>query len=621
MMPLSSFRKFQPSTNAGSIFTGCLILGAVLATGCGKSEIPPGGSQERSLEKIILQTEWYAEPEQGGFYHALIEGYYKEAGLDVEIRQGGPNSLAPEKVATGKADFALARSDEAIAFAARKLPVLVVMATMQRDAQALLLHEENPVQSFSDLNGKTIMATPGASWIKVLKKSYGIEFDTIPTDYGMGRFLTDKSFIQMCYVTNEPYYARLRGANPKTLLLADSGYNPYRAVFTNHKFAKEHPDLVRAFVAASIRGWRDYMAGDRFRTNAHIASLNPQMTEEFMNFILKTMEKHKLVEGHREQGEQLGLVTAERMREQMKALLESGILKEPLPLDSFFSDAFLPVELRDGQKVSSTPTVALTEERHSPDDLMVRGPIQGFQPYQHLYISYRELLKLPAETLVTDILWLNQKREATVIYLETLRRSLGIAELTDFVLADCRDGYQANYDSVVLRKNQPFMVLQFDGLPQLGEGQDMGRYLYYLDVRNENGLLNPEHKKPYGVTGLEFTRRQLKLEELYRGTFAKLPPQAARGREIYVGACLSCHRPISAPFGGTLSNRNLEVIAVQAKYNRQYFLNWVRDPQGQIENVAMASHPYPDELMDQLIAFLEKIPEIPSAPENGLRTP
>jgi len=194
---------------------------ALVAAGCGKEGSQANEAGDQPLEKIILQTEWYAEPEQGGFYHALIEGYYQEAGLDVEIRQGGPNSLAPQKVATGKADFALARSDEAIAYASRNLPVLVVMATMQRDAQALLLHEENPVNSFSDLNGKIIMATPGASWIKVLKYRYGINFDTIPTDYGMGRFLADKSFIQMCYVTNEPYYARLRGANAKTLLLAD----------------------------------------------------------------------------------------------------------------------------------------------------------------------------------------------------------------------------------------------------------------------------------------------------------------------------------------------------------------------------------------------------------------
>ena len=510
-MRLSTLLKFRYQKAAGSIFSVLLLLWAVWGTGCGKIENSSGQSQEQPLEKIILQTEWYAEPEHGGFYYALVEGYYQEAGLDVEIRQGGPNALAPEKVATGKADFALSRSDEAIIYAARNLPVRVVMASMQRDAQALLLHEENPVETFSDLNGKTIMATPGASWIKILKNRYGIEFDTIPNDYGMGRFLTDKSFIQMCFVTNEPYYARLRGAHPKTLLLADSGYNPYRSVLTNHKFAQEHPDLVRAFVSASIRGWRNYMAGNRSRTSTHIASLNPQMTEEFMEFILDTIEDYKLVQGYKEQGERLGLVTAKRMQEQMDALLENGILKKALPLDSFFTNEFLPDELRDWQKVGSPPAIALADERHSPDDLRIRGPIRGFEPYQPLYISYEDLLKMPTETIVTDIVWLGQDRQTTVLDLETLRESLGIEELTDFVLADCRDGYEANFDAKVLIENKPFLVLQIDGFPPKRGGRGMGGNLYYLNLKNENGILNPEHKKPFGVTGLEFTRRQFKL--------------------------------------------------------------------------------------------------------------
>lgn len=595
---------------SGSKFRCFLVFLAALAAGCGKKENKSEDSQDQSPAKIILQTEWYAEPEQGGFYHALIHGYYKEVGLDVEIRQGGPNSLAPEKVATGKADFALARSDEAIVYASRNLPVLVVMATMQRDAQALLLHEENPVETFSDLNGKTIMATPGASWIKILKNRYGIQFDTIPTDYGMGRYLTDKSFIQMCYVTNEPYYARLRGANPKTLLLADSGYNPYRGVLTNQKFAKEHPELVRAFVAASIRGWRDYMSGNRSRTNAHIASLNPQMTEEFMKFILDTMENYKLVEGRKGQGERLGLITETRMKEQMDDLMTAGIIDNSIPLESFFSTNFLPLDLQDAAKEANAQKIQLTNARQSPDDLCVIGPIGGFEPYESLYIAYEDLLNLPTETAVTDIVWLGEEREVTVLDLDVLRNALSLMETTDFVVADCLDGYQSNFDAKVLKENKPFLVLKINGSPLKSWGfqADESKFSHYLNLRTEAGILNPEHKKPFGVNRLEFTLKDSKLEEIYEGAFANLSPEAALGREIYVGSCSSCHRPLSGSFGGTMSNRNLEVIAIHAKYNQQYFLNWVRDPQSQLKGVKMGPHPYPVEQMNQLISFLGNVP-------------
>ncbi len=584
-----------------------LIFLMAMVSGCAKEKQEEGGTQSRTLEKIVFQTEWYAEPEQGGFYHALLEGYYEEAGLDVEIRQGGPNSLAPQKVATGKADFGLARSDEAIAFASRNLPVLVVMASMQRDAQALLLHRENPVDSFADLNGKTIMATPGATWIKILKNRYGIEFETIPTDYGMGRYLTDKSFIQMSYVTNEPYYARLKGAVPKSLLLADSGYSAYRAILTNHKFAQEHPDLVRAFVGASVRGWKGYLAGDRSRTNAHIASLNPQMTEEFMEFVLDTMEQYQLIEGHADQGEKLGLVTKKRMQEQMADMLAAGIIEKPLPLEAFVSTEFLPDDLKNWKP---SVTIPLSDKRSSADDLCVVGPIDGFDSETSLYLAYKDLIKLPTETLVTDIVWLGEKRMATVLSIDALMAALGIGERSDFVVADCLDGYQANFDAEVLSKNKPYLVLQIDGAPPKFWGFQDGaaNFAYYLNLKNEDGVLNPEHKKPFGVNRLEFTSREVKLAEIYEGAFANLSPEAALGREIYVGSCYSCHRPLSGNFGGTLSNRNLEVIAAHAKYNRQYFLDWTRDPQGQIESVKMGPHPYAEEQLDQLIAFLIKVP-------------
>ena len=93
------------------------------------------------------------------------------------------------------------------------------------------------------------MSTPGVSWTLYLQKQFDIEFQTIAVDYGLGRFLTDKDFIQQCFITNEPYYMAEKGVAVKTMLIADSGFSPYRVVYTNRNFARENPDAVRAFVA------------------------------------------------------------------------------------------------------------------------------------------------------------------------------------------------------------------------------------------------------------------------------------------------------------------------------------------------------------------------------------
>ena len=164
-----------------------LLLAVMNAAGCKQKHQSTVQKNGKDLPKIILQTDWYAQAEHGGFYNALYKGYYKKAGLDVEIHQGGPNSLGPEKVATGKAQFAITRSVDIMLFASQGIPLIMVSAYMQRDPQAIMLHESNPVSSWKDLDGKRIMSYPGVIWTIYLKKQFDIEFDTIAIDFGLAR--------------------------------------------------------------------------------------------------------------------------------------------------------------------------------------------------------------------------------------------------------------------------------------------------------------------------------------------------------------------------------------------------------------------------------------------------
>ncbi len=328
------------------LLTTICSLSVLFGSGCKQKDSASAQENGEGLYKVVLQTDWYAQTEHGGFYNALYMGFYEKAGLDVEIHQGGPNSLGPEKVATGKAQFAITRSVDIMLFASQGLPLIMVSAYMQQDPQALLLHESNPVNSWRDLDGKSIMSYPGVIWTIYLKKQFDIEFDTIAIDFGMGRFVTNKEFIQQCFITNEPYYLAQKGIPVKTMLVAESGFSPYRAIYTNRNFAKAHPDIVRAFVAASIDGWRDYIKNAPEETNKRISELNPQMKPEFMKYSLNAMKKYQLVEGHPENGEKLGLITPRRMKKQFNDLVRIGVIKNRIPLSEYMSIEFLPEELK-----------------------------------------------------------------------------------------------------------------------------------------------------------------------------------------------------------------------------------------------------------------------------------
>ena len=347
MTNASILRWNTESSAMGPIRFSCrwaalILAGLTLLNGCARNEPETVTKAGKTFTRIILQSDWFAQPEHGGFYQALANGYYEEAGLEVEIRQGGPNAMPAAKLIAGQVHFAFGRSYEGILRVARGVPLLMVGAFLQHDPQGIMSHEENPVNSFEDLDGKNIMAMPGMAWIDMLKMKYNIEFGVIPHDFGMERFINDKTFIMQCFVTNEPYYVRRKGAHPKTLLISSSGFDPCHVIYTTQQFARDNPEIVRAFVAASIRGWRDYITGDPSPANKLIAARNPRMTADFMAFVRHALIENKLVAGYPERGEYIGLFSPARMEEQMQDLLSVDLLDKPLPVKSFMTTRFLP---------------------------------------------------------------------------------------------------------------------------------------------------------------------------------------------------------------------------------------------------------------------------------------
>lgn len=294
-------------------------------------------------DPVVLQTDWFPQPEHGGFYQALAKGYYKEAGLDVTILPGGPNSMGVQKVLRGRAHFAMHRADAVYTLHQRDVPVVMVMATLQHDPQAILLHAQNPIDSLAELDGTSLMAIPGLPWIDWLKAYYDIDFNVIPHDFGMERFLNDPSFIMQCLLTNEPYVARQAGVEPKLLPLRESGFDPYHGIYCLRSFAAEQPDRVRRFVQASLRGWRDFINGDPQPAFDLIAERNSRMTPEFMRFSYQQLKNRQMVTGKASPQDQTGHLDPQRLTTLARRLHELGLLDGSPPADHpWFTTRFLP---------------------------------------------------------------------------------------------------------------------------------------------------------------------------------------------------------------------------------------------------------------------------------------
>jgi len=252
--------------------------------GCHNAKRDPG------LTPVTLQTDWYPQPEHGGFYEAQLKGYYRKEGLEVAIVPGGPYVIAEQQVSTGAAQFAMGSSDRILEADSHGQTLVAVAATLQSDPQAIMLHADSPVRDFPDLEGHTVAVKPGSTWFEYLVARYKLKnVRETPATYSIANFLQDPNYIQQIFVTSEPYFARKAGAQVRTLLISNTGYAPYRVFFTSRDYLAQHPDITARFVRASLRGWRDYIT-DPGQVNAQLLKLNPAMSLEQMQFTCQALK-------------------------------------------------------------------------------------------------------------------------------------------------------------------------------------------------------------------------------------------------------------------------------------------------------------------------------------------
>jgi NitT/TauT family transport system substrate-binding protein len=159
--------------------------------------------------------------------------------------------------------------------------------------------------------------------------------------YGLGEFLANPDVIQQCMITSEPFFAQQRGRKVRTLPLAASGYDCYQALFTRRDLIRRSPEMVRAFVQASVRGWRDYLERDPAPADELILKRNPQMTRELLTFSRGELIRHSFVRGDPAKGEDMGQISLARLSEQMDTLVSLKIMDTPIPIANVATTEFL----------------------------------------------------------------------------------------------------------------------------------------------------------------------------------------------------------------------------------------------------------------------------------------
>ena len=250
------------------------IIAALAAIAVAAGAVPAAAQ-----DKVSFGTDWRAQAEHGCFYQAQAAGIYREHGLDVTIRQGGPNLNHRQLMINGALDFNMgSNAYGALNFAKEGIPMVAVAAMFQKLPAVLIAHPGAGNDGFEALKGKPILISTDAraTWWLFLKQRFGYtDAQVRPYTFNSAPFLADRNAVQQGYLSSEPFSIEREGRfKPVVMLVADAGFASYSTlVETSERMVREKPDVVQRFVDASIKGCYGYHYGNPSAANALIGRL------------------------------------------------------------------------------------------------------------------------------------------------------------------------------------------------------------------------------------------------------------------------------------------------------------------------------------------------------------
>jgi NitT/TauT family transport system substrate-binding protein len=307
-----------------------------------------GSLGARAEDKVSIIMSWTAEAEHGGFYQALATGLYKKHGLDVTIRQGGPQLNTGQMLAAGAVDFRVgSNSGGTLNFVESGAPAMAVAAIFQKDPTVLIAHPDVGINSLADMKGKPISISRQSvdSWWRFLQAKYGFtDAQMRPYTFQIAPFLVDKTLVQQGYLTSEPFAIENEGHfKPKVFLLADAAdWKSYATLIeTTTTMVSEHPDLVQRMVDASIEGWYSYLYGDPKPANGLIKKDNPDMTDAQIAFSYGKMKEYGIIDSGDAKKLGIGAMTDARWQGFFENVAAIGLYPKDLAYKKAYTTKFV----------------------------------------------------------------------------------------------------------------------------------------------------------------------------------------------------------------------------------------------------------------------------------------
>ncbi len=216
----------------------------------------------KSLEKVSIQLDWLHQFQFAGYYIAKEKGFYKEEGLDVDIKEFNFDVDLVNDLLKGQSNYAVGKSSLIIDRLQNKK--IILLAAIYQDSPMILLSLKNSnILTPKNLKDKKVMLTSdaiSAAAINSMIISQGIKLNQInfiPHSFKLEDLINGKTDAMGCYISNEPYILKQKGIDYNILNPSDFGFDFYGGIFfTSEKELNQYPLRVKKMYKATLRGWQ-----------------------------------------------------------------------------------------------------------------------------------------------------------------------------------------------------------------------------------------------------------------------------------------------------------------------------------------------------------------------------
>lgn len=332
----------MPSTRT---LTAMVLISLVLSACAGaQTGLQTEATQTQApLTHIRLPMGFIPNVQFAPFYAAVDQGYYQEAGIEIEFDYSFETD-GLTLVGANELQFALVSGEQVLLARAQGLPVVYVMGWWQDYPVGVVAKAEEGINTPEDLAGKRVglPGTFGASYVglRALLSAAGLQESDITMDsIGFNQveaLVADQEDAVVIYVNNEPIQLRAQGYEVDVIRVADHMQLASNGLITNETTLAENPDLVASMVQATLRGVRYSIENpeEAFEISKKFVENLDQANQEIQMRVLEaSIEFWK--------AEQVGHSDPAAWENMQNVLLEMGLLSQPLDLDAAYTNQFI----------------------------------------------------------------------------------------------------------------------------------------------------------------------------------------------------------------------------------------------------------------------------------------